>query len=87
MSGGKNWFASERTTPSWSEFNGRADYDVTQKNRVTFRWTQDSWKSPGPNPGLFWGGSNFPTVNSDWSQPSKSVVAKLTSQIGSSMVN
>jgi len=83
----KNWFLSERTKPSWSEFNGRADYDLTSKNRVTFRWTQDSWKSPGPNPNLFWGDSNFPTVNSDWSQPSKSVVAKLTSQIGSSMVN
>ena len=29
----------------------------------------------------------YPTLSSDWSQPSKSVMAKLTSQIGSSMVN
>lgn len=87
LAGGNNWFDSERTSPAWSEFNGRGDYDITSKNRATFRWTQDSWKSPGPNPNLFWGDSNFPTVNSDWSQPSKSVVAKLTSQLGSSMVN
>jgi hypothetical protein len=87
LSGGNNWFDSERVSPSWSEFNGRADYDVTQKHRVTFRWTQDAWKVPGPAPGQFWGDSIFPTVSSDWSQPSKSVVAKLTSQLGSSMVN
>jgi hypothetical protein len=84
---GVNWADSERVAPSWSEFSGRADYDITQKHRATFRWTQDSWKVPGPAPGQFWGDSIFPTVSSDWSQPSKSVVAKLTSQIGSSMVN
>src|SRR5450631_3855734 len=84
---GINWRQSENVSPSWSEINGRVDYDLTQKNRATFRWTQDSWKVPGPAPGQFWGDSIFPTVSSDWSQPSKSVMAKLTSQIGSSMVN
>jgi len=84
---GDNWFASERTKPSWSEFTGRADYDITNRHRATFRWTQDSWTSPGPNPNLFWGDSIFPTVSSDWSQPSKSVMAKLTSQLGNTMVN
>jgi hypothetical protein len=87
LSGGNNWFASERQTPQWSEINGRADYDMTQKHRITFRWTQDSWKAPGPDPHQFWGDTIFPTVFSDWSQPSKSVMAKLTSQLGSSMVN
>jgi hypothetical protein len=87
LANGVNWADSERVSPSWSEFSGRGDYDVTQKNRVTFRWTQDSWKVPGPAPGQFWGDSIFPTVSSDWSQPSKSVMAKLTTQIGSSMVN
>ena len=87
LSGGNNWFASERQTPQWSEFNGRADYDLTQKHRATFRWTQDTWKAPGPDPNQFWGDSIFPTVSSDWSQPSKSVMAKLTSQLSSSMVN
>jgi hypothetical protein len=87
LSNGNNWFESERVAPSWGEFNGRVDYDLTQKHRATFRWTQDSWKVPGPAPGQFWGDSIFPTVSSDWSQPSKSVMAKLTSQLGSSMVN
>lgn len=84
---GANWFDSERTTPDWSEWNVRVDYDITQKHRATFRWTQDSWTAPGPDPNLFWGDSIFPTIDSDWSQPSKSVMGKLTSQLSNTMVN
>jgi len=82
-----NWRSSENQTTHWSEWNVRADYDLTKTNRVTFRYTNDSWTSPAPNPNLFWGDTVFPTLQSDWSQPSKSVMAKLTTQIGSSMVN
>ena len=85
--GGNNWAQSENNRPDWSEWNVRADYDVTSKNRVTFRWTNDSWTLPGPAPGFGWGDSIFPNVDSDWSQPSKSVMAKLTTQIGNTMVN
>jgi hypothetical protein len=84
---GDNWALQEKQNPDWSEWNVRVDYDVTKKNRATFRWTQDSWTSPGPNPNLFWGDSVFPAINSDWSQPSKSVMAKLTTQVGDTMVN
>ena len=87
LSNGINWVESEKVSPAWGEFNARVDYDLTQKHRVTFRWTQDSWKVPGPAPNQFWGDSIFPTVSSDWSQPSKSVMTKLTSQLSSSMVN
>ncbi|HVO56782.1 MAG TPA: carboxypeptidase regulatory-like domain-containing protein [Dongiaceae bacterium] len=87
FAGANNWAQSENGRPTWSEWNVRGDYDVTKKNRITFRWTHDSWDSPSPNPNLFWGDSIFPTVNANWSQPSKSVMAKLTTQIGNSMVN
>jgi hypothetical protein len=82
-----NWASAENTKTNWSEWNIRADYDVTKINRITFRYTNDSWASPAPNANLFWGDTFFPSVQSDWSQPSKSVMAKLTTQIGSSMVN
>lgn len=85
--GSDNWALSENQRPDWSEWNVRGDYDVTKKNRITFRYTKDSWTSPGPNPNLFWGDSIFPSVSSDWSQPSKSIMAKLTTQISNSMVN
>jgi len=82
-----NWASAENAKTNWSEWNIRADYDISKANRVTFRYTNDSWESPAPNPNLFWGDTFFPTLQSDWSQPSKSVMAKLTTQIGSSMVN
>lgn len=82
-----NWASAENTKTNWSEWNIRTDYDVTKTNRITFRYTNDSWTSPAPNPNLFWGDTFFPTLQSDWSQPSKSVMAKLTTQIGNSMVN
>jgi hypothetical protein len=73
---------------NWSEWNVRGDYDITKSNRATLRWTQDSWDNPSHNDGSpFWGESNFPTVDSSWSQPSKSVMAKVTSTISSSLVN
>ncbi len=87
LSGGNNWALSENQRPKWSEWNVRVDYDLTKKNRATFRYTKDSWDSPGPNPNLFWGDSIFPAVNSDWSQPSKSVMGKLTSQLSNTLVN
>ncbi len=61
---------------------------MTKSNRATMRWTRDSWDNPAPvNPAGFWGESAFPTVQSAWSQPSKSVMAKLSSTISNSMVN
>jgi hypothetical protein len=84
---GNNWISTERAVNHWSEWNIRADYDITSKNRATFRYTNDSWTSPGNNPTLGWGDSIFPTINSEWSQPSKSVMAKLSTQVSNSMVN
>ncbi len=83
-----NWSEQLANKLNWSEWNVRGDYDVTKSNRATLRWTQDSWSNPAPNdPAAFWGESAFPTVDSSWSQPSKSVMAKLTSTISSTMVN
>ena len=89
-SNGYNWASSIPNKNNWSEWNVRGDYDVTKSNRATLRWTQDSWSNPFPNnPGFdgLWGDSNFPTVGSNWSQPSTSVMAKLSSTIHNTMVN
>ncbi|MFZ0910261.1 MAG: carboxypeptidase regulatory-like domain-containing protein [Candidatus Acidiferrales bacterium] len=82
-----NWAQSQRNKQNWSEWNVRGDYDVTKRNRITVRWTQDSWVNPAPNAGNFWGDSYFPTLGADWSQPSKSVMARLSSTITNSLVN
>ncbi len=85
---GYNWAISNPNKLDWSEWNVRSDFDINKSNRATFRWTQDSWNNPFPNNGSsFWGDSEFPTVGSSWSQPSKSVMGKLSSTINNSMVN
>jgi len=85
---GNNWVESLSNKLNWSEWNVRGDYNVTHANRATFRWTQDSWTNPAPvDPTAFWGQSAFPTVSSTWDQPSKSVLAKLTTTFSSTLVN
>jgi len=85
---GNNWFGSPSNHLDWSEWNVRGDYDITSKHRATFRWTNDSWNNPWPNnPIPFWGESAFPTVGSSWSQPSRSVMAKLSSTLTNTLVN
>lgn len=85
---GFNWAAPINNPLNWSEWNVRPDWDINKSNRATFRWTQDSWTNPTPNVGdSFWGESDFPTVQTNWSQPSKSVMAKLSTTISSSMIN
>jgi hypothetical protein len=85
--GGKNWFSSQASNVYWREENARIDYNVTKKNLFTFRYTQDTWKNPAPNAQGFWGDDPFPAVEGNWDQPSKSLVAKLTSTLTDSMVN
>lgn len=84
---GNNWALSERTQPNWADNTIQMDYIPTPKNHITGRWEQQSWTAPGPNPYLFWGDNVFPAISSDWSQPSKSVMARLTSTITNSLVN
>ena len=87
--GATNWSINIPSQFNWSEWNVRSDYQLSKGERATFRWTQDNWTNPVPNnpTGTFWGDSAFPTVMSNWSQPSKSVMGKLTSTLSSTLVN
>ena len=85
---GYNWAAPINNPLDWSEWNVRPDWDINKNNRATGRMTVDSWTNAAPNAGdSFWGESDFPTVQSSWSQPSKSVMGKLSSTISNSIVN
>ncbi|MGA7856326.1 MAG: carboxypeptidase regulatory-like domain-containing protein [Terracidiphilus sp.] len=87
-SNGNNYSQLVDNHLNWSEWNVRGDYDINQSNRATLRWTNDSWTNPAQNDGSpFWGESDFPTIDSSWSQPSRSIMAKLSSTITNSMVN
>jgi len=84
-----NWVAQVPTPLSWREDNVRGDYNLTKSTTLMINYTNESWKNPlhGDEEGGLWGDSNFPAVSDAWSQPSKMVVAKLTSTIGTNKVN
>jgi hypothetical protein len=85
---GNNWGANISALTKFREENVRADYNLTQKHALMFRYTQDTWTAPNGGPtGQYWGDDIFPTLTSDWAQPSKMIIGKWTSQIGNSMVN
>lgn len=84
---GKNWVQSVSSNINWRQENFRADYNLTKSNQLMFRYTQDHWENPAPNLQGFWGDDPFPAVEGSWNQPSKQIVGKITSLLGSSLVN
>ncbi|HEY7095495.1 MAG TPA: TonB-dependent receptor [Terriglobales bacterium] len=82
----RNWQAFPSTHLNYRQENIRGDYNLTSTNIVTFRYTQDTWDNPAPVAG-YWGDDAFPELESNWSQPSKSLIGKVTSTIGASLIN
>ena len=84
--GCNNWQAFPGTHLNYRQENIRTDYNLTQTHVLTFRYTQDTWVNPAPSAG-YWGDDAFPQLESSWAQPAKSIIGKLTSTIGSSLIN
>jgi len=64
----------------------RGDFNLTSKNNLLVRYINETWVH-GNAAGNFWGDTGFPTISSDWSQPSHSFAVKLASTISSTSVN
>jgi hypothetical protein len=84
--GCNNWLSNPSTHLNYRQENIRADYNLTQTHALTFRYTQDTWVNPAPMAG-YWGDDSFPQLESNWAQPSKSLIGRLTSTIGASLIN
>src|SRR5437879_3314502 len=85
-----NWVAAVPTHLNTRQEQVRVDYNFTSKTNLMVRFTNDYWENPAPNfgsDGGLWGDTGFPTVDSSWSQPSKSLAARLTHTFGPSKVN
>jgi hypothetical protein len=83
-----NWSTSANSPINFREANIRIDYNITPKNKIFGRYTQDDWSNPYPV--LFsnlWGDDAFPTIESSWTQPSKQAAFKLTTQLSSNAIN
>src|SRR6202790_2916201 len=82
-----NFAQNQSSRVPWREENARIDYDLTNKHRNSFAYTQDSWKFPAPNNAFGWGDDNFATYQGSWDQPSKSIMGKISSQLSNSLIN
>ena len=83
-----NWVASVVSPINYSQLSGRADWSLTNASRLMLRYTQDSWKNDAPSIQTnLWGDDPFPSVDSNWDQPSKSFVVSLNQTIGNTATN
>ncbi len=84
-----NWAQSANSPINFREENVRIDGIINDKNRIFGRYTQDTWTNPFPIllSGGLWGDDAFPTVETDWSQPSRQAAFKLTSTLSNTSVN
>lgn len=83
-----NFAASANSPINFREENVRIDYNINSKNKIFGRFTQDDWANPYPIlQGSLWGDDAFPTIESSWTQPSRQLAIKLTTQISSTAIN
>jgi hypothetical protein len=64
----------------------RGDVNITDKMNLMVRYINEYWDHKGAA-GNFWGDAPYPTIASDWSQPSHSFAVKLTNTLTSNAVN
>ena len=64
----------------------RGDITITDKMNLMVRYINERWTHLGAS-GNFWGDSPYPTLSSDWSQPSHSFAVKLSNTLSSRAVN
>ena len=90
LASGANWSQSLTTPIDWSQFNVRLDYNISHTQTLMFRFTKDNWTNNSPNGNIYlglFGDDPYPVLESNWAQPSKQIVARLSSTIGDSMTN
>jgi hypothetical protein len=80
-------YSSNKSLPTtWREELIRVDHNLSDSERLTFRYIHDSWKTINPNP--LWGnGSSFDNIQTNFVGPGTSFVARLTSNFSPSLLN
>ena len=84
--GAANWVAAPSEPIKTRQDLIRGDWNVNSKMNVMVRWINEYWVHEGAS-GNFWGDTPFPTLSSDWEQPSYSFAVKLANTLSSTAVN
>jgi hypothetical protein len=89
LCGQNDWVSQVGIPLNWREENIRGDLNITSSTALMINFTNDSWVNPlhAYEEGGLWGDQNWPAVSDTWNQPSKMIVAKLTSTLGGNKVN
>ncbi len=83
---GAAFFNASVTQPTtWREELFRVDHNLNEHNRVTLRYVHDSWNTIEPS--TIWTGSAYPTVQTNFTGPGVSMVARLTSTVSPTLLN
>jgi Carboxypeptidase regulatory-like domain/TonB-dependent Receptor Plug Domain len=85
-SGASNWTSSILEPVATRQDLIRGDVVINSKTNLMVRYINESWYHNNAA-GNFWGNTPFPTLSSDWDQPSKSFAVKLTNTLTPTMVN
>ncbi len=80
-------YVSNPSLPTnWREQLIRVDHNLSDSERLTFRYIHDSWKTQIQN--AEWGnGSSFDNIGTNFTGPGTSFVARLTSNFSPSLLN
>src|SRR5215210_2231626 len=81
-----DWATSQLQPIDTRQDRIRGDITLNDKANLMVRYINEKWTHLAAS-GNFWGDSAYPTLASDWSQPSHSFAAKLTNTITSKAVN
>jgi hypothetical protein len=83
---GTNWVAAPLQPVDTRQDLIRGDVTISDKMNLMIRYIHENW-THGVASGNFWGDTPFPTLSSDWDQPSRSFSVKLTNTLTSTSVN
>lgn len=81
-----NWATSQIQPIDTRQDLIRGDITITDRMNLMVRYINERWTHLGAS-GNFWGDAPYPTISSDWSQPSHSFAVKLANTFTSNTVN
>src|SRR5438552_13883619 len=84
--GSTNWVTSLLEPIRTRQDSIRGDVNISKKMNLLVKYTNETWTHVNAA-GNFWGDTPFPTLSSDWNQPSHSFAVKLATTLSSTSVN
>ena len=80
------WYLPPTLPTHWRQELFKIDHNISDKVRANFRYIHDSWDQQYPVP-LWTDGTTFPTVQTAFSNPGVSMVARLTASVSPTLLN